>query len=341
MAACFALAFCRLALALDPGERFHDYVRDNWSSENGLPQVSVLTITQDGTGYIWIGTQNGIARFDGVHFSVYDRRNSGIDTTMATVSYTDRQGQPWFGTAHGALRFANGKFETFRAGSGNAAVQGIADSEDGALLFATSLGVMRLQGTSLEPTLVEGERSCSLLRDGGTLWIGQTGHLTRIENGRITRFSLPAQARNACVSRLSRTSAGLWLGTTSGLFRLREGRIESSGLVPYIDRQTTESLFRDGNDSLWIGTAATLFRLRPSGELERIGEDDFVRDSWILGVFEDREGNLWLGSHTEGLFRLWDGWVQRVSGRDGPADGASCSAPIRMSPCGRRTERRS
>jgi diguanylate cyclase (GGDEF)-like protein len=316
----FALAFCLPAWALDPAERFHDYVRDNWNSENGLPQVSVLTITQDGTGYVWISTQNAIARFDGVHFNVFDRRNTGVDTTMASVSYTDRQGHPWFGTAHGALRFAAGKFEAFRAGSGNAAVQGIAEAEDGTLLFATSLGVMRLQGPALQPMLLEGERSCSLLRDGTDLWIGQTGQLTRIDNGRITRFSLPAQARNACVSRLSRTGSGLWLGTTAGLFRLRDGRIESGGLDPQLDLQTTESLFRDSSDSLWIGTAATLFRLRPSGELERIGEEDFVRDSWILGAFEDREGNLWLGSQTEGLFRLWDGWVQRVSRRDGLAD---------------------
>ncbi|HEY2394476.1 MAG TPA: diguanylate cyclase [Rudaea sp.] len=308
------------AWALNPAERFHDYVRDNWNSENGLPQVSVLTITQDATGYIWIGTQNAIARFDGVRFTVFDRRNTGIDTTMATVSYTDRRGHPWFGTAHGALRYADGTFAAFRAGSGNAAVQGIAESDDGTLLFATSLGVMRLHGNALEPVLLEGERSCSLLRDGGDLWVGQTGQLSRIDNGGVTRYSLPAQARNACISRLSRTRSGLWLGTTSGLFRLRDGHIEPGGLDPRLDRQTTESLFRDSSDNLWIGTAAILYRLRPGGELERIGEDDFVRDSWILGAFEDREGNLWLGSQTEGLFRLWDGWVQRVSRRDGLSD---------------------
>ena len=314
-----ALALALPAAALDPHERFHDYVRDNWSSENGLPQVSVLTITQDGTGYIWIGTQNSIARFDGVRFTVFDRRSTGVDTTMATVSYTDHQGQPWFGTAHGALRFADGKFEELRPATGNAAVQGIAEYGD-ALLFATSLGVMRRHGATLEPALLDGERSCSLLSDGAVLWVGQTGQLVRVDAHGVTRFPLPAQARSACVSRLSRTTAGLWLGTTSGLFRLRDDKVEPSGLDPRLDRLTTESLYRDGSDNLWIGTAPTLFRLRSSGELEQVGEDDFVRDSWILASFEDREGNLWLGSQTEGLFRLWDGWVQRVSRREGLAD---------------------
>lgn len=314
------LTICQPAFALAPQERFHDYVRDNWNSENGLPQVSVLTITQDGSGYLWIGTQNAIARFDGVRFAVYDRRSTGVDTTMATVSYTDRKGEPWFGTAHGALHFTNGRFVALRAGSGNAAVQGIAEGDDGNLLFATSLGVMRIEGDALQPMLLEGERTCSLLRDGGGLWVGQTGQLARVQEGGVTRYALPAAARNACVTRLSRTAEGLWLGTTAGLFRLRGGRVESGGLDAQLDRLTTESLFRDSDDNLWIGTAATLYRLRPNGRLERIGEEDFVRDSWILAAYEDREGNLWLGSQTEGLFRLWDGWVQRVSRRDGLSD---------------------
>lgn len=320
VAAWSALACMQAAHALDAGERFHDYVRDNWNSENGLPQVSVLTITQDGTGYVWLGTQNGISRFDGVRFSVFDRRNSGVDTTMATVSYTDRRGQPWFGTAHGVLHFVDGHFEALRAGSGNAAVQGIAEAVDGTLLFATSTGVMRMRGHVLEQHLLEGERTCSLLQEDASLWIGQAGQLTKADADGITRISLPAAARNACITRMTRSSSGLWLGTTSGLFLLHDGRIDASGLDPALDRLTTESLFRDRDGNVWIGTAPNLFRLRPDGELERIGDDDFVRDSWILAVYEDREGNLWLGSQTEGLYRLWNGWVQRVSRRDGLVD---------------------
>jgi diguanylate cyclase (GGDEF)-like protein len=319
VAACALLWSLPLA-ALNPQQRFHDYVRDNWSSENGLPQVSVLTITQDGTGYIWIGTQNSIARFDGVRFAVFDRRTTGIDTTMASVSLTDRAGNPWFGTAHGALRFVDGHFEALPARGGGASVHGIVQAADGTMLFATSLGVMRERSGRLEPALLDGERSCSLFRDGERLWVGLVGQIVRVEGGRITRFALPAQARNACVSRLARNAAGMWLGTTAGLLRFRDGRVDPAGLDPQLDRVTTESLYRDGSDNLWIGTASTLFRMRPSGALERIGEDDFVRDSWILAAFEDREGNLWLGSQTEGLFRLWDGWVQRVSRREGLSD---------------------
>lgn len=325
IAACvawLALLFAPPARALDPQERFHDYVRDNWSVENGLPQISVLTITQDSTGYIWLGTQNGIARFDGVRFNVYDRRATGVDTTMATVSYTDRAGKPWFGTAHGVLRVNHGKFELLRAGNGNAAVQGIAESADGSMLFATSLGVMRLHDSALEPAMLEGERTCSLLRDGETLWVGQTGVLTRVDAAGISRFPLPPQAHNGCITHIGAAAdAGdLWLGTTAGLYRWHQARISASGLDPELDSKATESLLRDHDGNQWFGTAPTVFRLRPNGQLERIAEDDFVRDSWILSIYEDREGDLWFGSQTEGLFRLWDGWVKRVSRRDGLTD---------------------
>ena len=319
--ACLVALLPSVACALDPQERFHDYVRDNWSVENGLPQISVLTVTQDGTGYIWIGTQNGIARFDGVRFTVFDRRTTGIDTTMATVSYTDDAGQPWFGTAHGALRYAHGRFDLLQAGNGNAAVQGISQAPDGSMLFATSLGVMRLNDSSLQPAMLEGERSCSLLRDGDTLWVGQTGALTRIDSAGVARFALPAAARNACITHIGTAeNSDLWLGTTAGLFRWHAGQVLHSGLDPELDSRATESLLRDHDGNQWFSTAPTVFRLRPNGRLERVGEEDFVRDSWILSIFEDREGDLWFGSQTEGLFRLWDGWVTRVSRRDGLAD---------------------
>jgi diguanylate cyclase (GGDEF)-like protein len=308
------------ALALDPAARFHDYVLDNWNIESGLPQISVLSITQDGTGYIWIGTQNGIARFDGVRFVVYDRQNSGIDTTMATVAYTDHKGEPWFGTPHGVLHYTNGKFVVMRAGADNAAVQGITEDADGSLLFATSLGVMRHSAGVLAPAMLEGEPCYSLLRQEDSLWVGSGGTLIRIRPHDIARFPLPTALANARINHVVAGEDTLWLGTNAGLLSFRDGKIERSGLDPELDRLGVESLYRDREGNLWIGTAPSLFRLRPDRSLERIGADDFVRDSWVLAIYEDRERNLWLGSQTESLFRLWNGWARRISQRDGLTD---------------------
>jgi diguanylate cyclase (GGDEF)-like protein len=311
---------CTRAFALDPQARFADYVRDNWNIESGLPQISALSITQDGTGYIWVGTQSAIARFDGVRFTVYDRDTAGVDTTLASVAYTDHHGDVWFGTPHGALHFVNGKFELLHAGQDSAAINAIADSSDGSLLFATSLGVMRYEGNKLVPAMLEGEQCYSLLREGTTLWVGMVGALVRIDAHGIERYSLPLASATARITHLVGDAHGLWVGTTSGLMKFGEGRITAAGLSAELDRDGVESLYRDSDSNLWIGTASTLFRLRPDANVERIGADDFTRDSWVLAIYEDRERNLWLGSQTESLFRLWNGWARRFSQRDGLSD---------------------
>ncbi len=308
------------ACALDSGARFHDYVLDNWNIESGLPQISVLSITQDGTGYMWIGTQNGIARFDGVRFVTYDRQASGVDTTMATVAFTDHNGEPWFGTPHGALHYTNGQFTLLHAGPDNAAVQAMAEDADGSLLFATSLGVMRYRNGKLEPAMLESQPCYSLLRQNEVLWVGAVGALIRIRPHDVTRFALPAAMANVRVAHLVADADGIWLGTSAGLYRWSGGKIERAGVDADVDRLGIESLYRDSDANLWIGTAPTLFRLRPDHSIERIGADAFVRDSWVLAIYEDREHNLWLGSQTESLFRLWNGWARRISERDGLSD---------------------
>lgn len=311
---------CTRTFALDPQARFPDYVRDNWNIESGLPQISALSITQDGTGYIWVGTQSAIARFDGVRFTVFDRDSTGVDTTLGSVAYTDRRGDVWFGTPHGALHFVNGKFELLHAGQDSAAIQAITDSSDGSLLFATSLGVMRYESHKLVPAMLEGEQCYSLLREGTTLWVGLVGTLVRIDPHGIERYSLPLASATARITHLVGDGQALWVGTTAGLMKFADGRIAAAGLGADLDRGGIESLYRDSDSNLWIGTASTLFRLRPDARLERIGADDFTRDSWILSIYEDRERNLWLGSQTESLFRLWNGWARRFSQRDGLSD---------------------
>src|SRR5258706_15672778 len=82
--ACVLLALLSTpASALDPTAAFNHYRLDHWGVDEGLPQISVLSITQGRLGYLWVGTQNGIARFDGNRFTKYDRTTTGVDTTLA------------------------------------------------------------------------------------------------------------------------------------------------------------------------------------------------------------------------------------------------------------------
>src|SRR4051812_35846086 len=101
---CGVLICAGHAHALEPTRIFHDYGVDNWNTSHGLPQTSVLAVTQDREGYIWIGTQDGLARFDGLHFDVFDRGNSdGTDPFNVQASVADRKGRLWFGTLKGVI----------------------------------------------------------------------------------------------------------------------------------------------------------------------------------------------------------------------------------------------
>ena len=206
------------------------------------------------------------------------------------------------------------------AGQDSAAVLDIDEAADGTLLFATSLGVMRYQGDRIVPALLEGEPSFSLLRQGATQWVGITGALVRIDAQGISRYALPAGANTVRITHIAADARGLWLGTTAGLMKFVDGHVVAANFGGDVDTRSIESLYRDSDGNLWIGTAPMLFRLRPDGRLERIGAEDFTRDSWVLAVYEDREHNLWIGSQTESLFRLWNGWARRVSQRDGLSD---------------------
>src|ERR1043166_7909786 len=95
----------RQALALDPSRDLSQFNRQVWVTENGLPQNTVHSIVQTQNGYIWIATEEGLARFDGVRFTVFDKQNTPeLKSNDIRVLSADRQGALWIGTAEGLVR---------------------------------------------------------------------------------------------------------------------------------------------------------------------------------------------------------------------------------------------
>lgn len=109
------LLFSGVAFALDPKKAITQYVHDVWTTEDGLPQNSILSIVQTRDGYLWVGTWNGLARFDGVRFTVFDRGNTPAKKNNYIYAlYEDRQGSLWIGTGGGGLsRLQDGEFTNY------------------------------------------------------------------------------------------------------------------------------------------------------------------------------------------------------------------------------------
>src|SRR5882724_3946843 len=108
------IALAGVARALDPSVQPSQYVLDNWQIPEGLPQSSAQAIARTPDGYLWVGTQEGLARFDGVRFTVFDTGNEpALPDKYISVLFVDRAGRLWIGTRSGVAVFENGRFTTF------------------------------------------------------------------------------------------------------------------------------------------------------------------------------------------------------------------------------------
>ena len=184
---------------LDPSKLITQYVHDVWMTQNGLPQNSVLAIAQTPDGYLWLGTENGLARFDGVRFVTFDRRNTpALKSNEIDALLVDHRGDLWIGTHGGGLAsMSRGVFTSFsnRAGLSNDSV--LALYEDA----------------------------------GGELWIGTDGGgLSHLRNNQFETYTRKdGLADNAVFSLCGDRKGGIWIGTHSGLSHWANGHFTTTG----------------------------------------------------------------------------------------------------------------
>lgn len=310
------------ARALQPDKAFAHYVIDTWSIQDGLPQISAISLAQDHTGYIWIGTQSGLARFDGVRFATHTPESEpALPGIWVRTLLVDRRGRMWVGTYKGLAVYKDGLFAHVPARESKRwptlDINALAEQADGTIVAATSDGVFRVQ----DGRLVHGagpKPAQSLMPDGATLWAGGVGGVQRLQGNRSTPFPLPAAAAEAAVTRLLRVGGRLWAGTSQGLFALdEEDGWQAIGADPALDGSPVLAMLADRDGNLWVGSNAGLARFRDGRLAEFVPDTDPRAFSQVISALEDREGNLWLGSQLNGLARLWNGWTRRFSEGEG------------------------
>jgi ligand-binding sensor domain-containing protein len=180
----------RASISAKPVSGFH---QDVWRTEQGLPQNTVPAILQSSDGYLWAGTELGLVRFDGLHFTTFDKGNTPeLKSNVVDALLQDRGGNLWIGTLGGGLtRLSNGKFHTFT----------------------------RKDGLSNDSIL------CLLEDPSGDLWIGTSGNgLNRLHNGQFSSYTTADGLADNQVFALAEGQDGsLWAGTHDGLSRFYRG----------------------------------------------------------------------------------------------------------------------
>ena len=300
--------------SLDPRQPFSRYQHDWWGSVQGLPQNSVGAIAQTPDGYLWLGTQDGLARFDGVRFTVFDKSTTPeMTNTDVTALVADGRGGLWVGTKGGGLlRYDNGRFSRFttRDGLRNNTVTSLFEGSDGTLWIGTrGGGLSRLSNGHISTlTTADGLASddvSALTGDSnGTIWIGTRKGLAQLTRGRLIVHSLRAARTSEDVRALAAGVDGtLWIGTTRGLARLRGGHVAASHRES-IGRDFIVALLQDRAGTLWIGTrGGGLVRVSPD-RVSRMRAADGLSEDDVVALHEDSHGSLWIGCNTGGLNRL-------------------------------------
>jgi signal transduction histidine kinase/ligand-binding sensor domain-containing protein len=304
------------------------YRFDNWTTKDGLPQNTVAAITQTPDGYLWLATADGLVRFDGVRFTVFDKRNSpGITSNRFLSLYCDDQGSLWAGTEVGLTRLMNGEFRTFTMADGlpHNNVGEIQKDDQGRLTVTTHLGLACLSGERFEPCHSKEPYPYSITywsRSGDRFTFDKQG-VHRFSSGKTTDF--PVRWLYNSVPKFAEDSKGaIWLGTPDALYQFIGDKIirhSQSGETPVSQFElliigTFIGMDAEGNFWWFPGKGKGLQIFNPNSRSLTPISTGWVAQT-VMSFFGDREGSVWIGTNNIGLFRVTKQFISVLSPRNG------------------------
>ncbi len=312
------------AWALDPHKAITQLAHSSWRDE--LPQNTIHTALQTRDGYLWFGTYEGLVRFDGVRFVVFDAaRSKDLRGTSVVHLAEDAQGRLWIATNGGLTVLENARFQTYTTAHGlpSDVVTAVLPHRDGSLLVGTDRGLCRFLGGRCSPVPAAGPQPAGvkvLVADGEDLiWVGTDRGLFRWSGARFTQLTtadgLPS---NLCRAVLRSRDGTLWVATSAGLWRQKDGDTRVLTVADGLPDSFVAALWEDRDGSLWIGTEGGGLTRLAGGRFSTYSEREGLIHNYVRCVYEDREGNLWVGTNG-GLNQLRDSKVATYTTREGLA----------------------
>jgi signal transduction histidine kinase/ligand-binding sensor domain-containing protein len=323
--------FASCALALDTSQPPSSYVRKNFTVEDGLPGAAVQAIVETKNGFLWVGTNGGLARFDGERFEPINI-NGGAEQQIPVLSLlTTPDGDLWVGTDAGLARIPSSALDHFdpalvkmyHLGVGLAdQVLCIQRSRDGGLWVGTSRGLYRFEGDKFVPVIAEELVSrIENNSDGHLLIVTWRGFVEWDGTRIIPHPEIAAQLgvdADTVFHVIEDRKGVTWYCTGRGVARRVNGRLErldpwwTGYLGPHsVPPKAAWRAYEDPQGNTWIISQAGLFRA--SGN--RVEPMTPGLEPRI--VYSDREGDLWVSDRNEGLIRFKDRAVWTYGSSDG------------------------
>jgi ligand-binding sensor domain-containing protein/signal transduction histidine kinase len=339
-----ALGVTLTAWAIDPARTTSQYVREKWGADRGFPHGPVYSIAQSANGYLWIGIERGLLRFDGVNFQLIESAGPDSPAMNHVLGLMeDRNRNLWIRLQRPMLlRYKDDVFYDPRRDLAQLSglVTGMALGPDGSPLLWVVHGEPRIVAfrdgkfeTNATPADFTHSPVLALAQTADRdIWVGtRDAGLFRISHGQTLKITsgLPDLKVNA----IALDGRGQpWIGTDKGVVRWDGEKLSSEGLPPSLRDVQALALMIDRDANLWVGTNSNgLARVNSYGiAWMKVGQGS--DNDAVTALFEDREGDLWAGSGT-GLERIRDSVFVSYSGAEGMP--SESNGPIYADPAGR------
>jgi signal transduction histidine kinase/ligand-binding sensor domain-containing protein len=317
------LAFCRCGYSLNPALDVSQYSHKAWKVREGSYKGSVTAIAQTADGYLWLGTEFGLLRFDGVRTLAWEPpAGAHLPSVYIRSLLVARDGTLWIGTAEGLASWKNGKLKLHPDLTGES-VDALLEDHAG-LLWA---GGQAAPVAKLCAIPSDGRTECygqdgnfgqhvNTLREdsSGNLWVGATTGLWRWKPGVPKLFAVSPSVSG--VLGLAQDHGGNLLFAVGGEVRVISNGRARTYEVPVGGQLTPRVLLRDANGGLWIGTTNRGLIHLHEGRADIFAQSDGLSGDFIENLFEDREGNVWVAT-LDGLDRFCDFAVPTISVKQG------------------------
>lgn len=334
----FALPSFGGTTVLDPAQVAREFTQRSWQKKGGLPDNTVRALLQTRDGFLWIGTSRGLARFDGLKFSIFDHLNTPemVNDNCGSLA-EDLEGNLWIATDDGLLRTRDGKFKRFTRKDGLAFPPAEATDRIG-LVYADRHGGVWVKTVSLERFLngkfalfdaaqlpATGWINCLHEDASGTLWAMGMGYLYHY-NEPSERFEADPESTRLGISVAGIQGdgvGGLWLLCTTSVKDGLLYHLEVGQWSKHSDRLVFDprSLFlsSDHRGGLWFAAADKALTRYCADQFTRYPLPPELDQDFLLCLKEDREGNLWFGTEFNGLHCWKPKAISAYGVRDGLA----------------------
>jgi len=314
------LACC--AFALDPSLEISQYAHTALKVRDGFGKGFFQSIAQTPDGYLWLGTDYGLLRYDGVRRPVSWQPPSGsrLPATGIPTLLVTRDGALWIGTVNGLARWKDGKLITWAEFSGQY-ISSLLQDRAGAVWIGSRVGITAGKLCAFQNESIQCHddvfRSAvrSLYEDSeGNLWVGVNKGFWKWKPGGSAFFALPEEHVEGSIGEDNQSA--VLIGTQVGIFRFTDGQVEPYRLSGLPQRFRASRILRDRDGGLWIATVDRGLIHYYQGKTDVFSEADGLSSDNVTAIFEDREGNVWTAT-PNGLDRFRGYAAARIGSKQG------------------------